>query len=123
MLPARRGVIAQRVARIVFGIPPAAPKDKQAAQVLAMFSDLALGHVDPARLNDNARSYFSPEVLADYRSSLAPLGPALGVRERAHEDRGGMVFHVYDVTFPGRQTTVTTYELPDGRLGQFLIVP
>jgi hypothetical protein len=84
---------------------------------------LAQGQVDPARLNANANSYFSPSVLTDYRNSLAPLGPPLGVRERSHEDRGGMVFHVYDVTFPGRTVTVTTYELPDGRLGQFLIVP
>jgi D-alanyl-D-alanine carboxypeptidase len=116
-------VIAQRVATIAFGIPAAAPADKQAAQVLTMLADLADGHVDPARLNDNARSYFSPAVIADYRTSLAPLGPPLGVRERSHEDRGGMVFHAYDVTFAGRNVTVTTYELPDGRLGQFLIVP
>jgi hypothetical protein len=34
-----------------------------------------------------------------------------------------MVFHVYDVTYPGRGVTITTYELPGGKLGQFLIVP
>ena len=116
-------VIAQQVARIAFGIPPSEPANKQSAQVLSILAGLAEGHIDPALLNANANSYFSPAVLADYRSSLAPLGPALGVRERAHEDRGGMVFHVYDVTYPGRGVTVTTYQLPDGRLGQFLIVP
>ena len=115
--------VAQQVARIAFGIPPSEPADKQAAQVLSILAGLAEGHIDPALLNANANSYFSPSVLADYRNSLAPLGPALGVRERSHEDRGGMVFHAYDVTYPGRNVTVTTYQLPDGRLGQFLIVP
>jgi hypothetical protein len=62
-------------------------------------------------------------VVTDYQSSLAPLGPPLGASERTHEDRGGMVFHVYEVTYAGRRVTVTTYELPDGRLDQFLIVP
>jgi hypothetical protein len=116
-------VIAQQVARIAFGIPAADPADKQAVQVLAILGDLAAGHIDMSWLNDNAKSYFSPQVLADYRASLAPLGPALGVREREHEARGGMVFHVYEATYPGRNVTVTTYELPDGRLGQFLIEP
>jgi hypothetical protein len=88
-----------------------------------MLADLAQGHVDMAQLNENAQSYFTPAVLADYRASLAPLGPPLGVREAAKEARGGMVFHAYSVTFPARSVMLTTYELPDGRLGQFLIVP
>jgi hypothetical protein len=33
------------------------------------------------------------------------------------------VFHAYDVTYPGRNVTVTTYELSDGKLDQLLIVP
>jgi hypothetical protein len=34
-----------------------------------------------------------------------------------------MVFHVYDVAYPGRMVRVTTYELPDGKLDQLLIEP
>jgi CubicO group peptidase (beta-lactamase class C family) len=116
-------VIAQQIVRIAFAIPPGDPGDKHVALMLSMLDGLAHGHVDTARLNENAASYFSPAVLADYRASLAPLGPALGVRERSHEDRGGMVFRVWEASFPARNVTITTYELPDGRLGQFLIVP
>jgi D-alanyl-D-alanine carboxypeptidase len=76
-----------------------------------------------SRLNANAQSYFSPSVLADYKASLAPLGDPLAVREVAKEPRGGMVFHAYSVTYPARAVNLTTYELPDGTLGQFLIVP
>jgi CubicO group peptidase (beta-lactamase class C family) len=116
-------IIAQQVAHIAFNINAAAPTDKNATLVLSMLDDLAHGHVDSARLNENAQSYFSPGVLADYRRSLAPLGQPLGVHERLHEDRGGMVFRVWNVSYPARDVTVTTYELPDGRLGQFLIEP
>jgi hypothetical protein len=62
-------------------------------------------------------------VLADYRSSLAPLGPVLSLHERSHQARGGMTFHSYDVAYAGRRLVVTTYELPDGRLDQLLIEP
>jgi CubicO group peptidase (beta-lactamase class C family) len=116
-------VIAQQIARIAFGINPGDPTDKHAALVLSMLNDLSHGHVDKERLNENAQSYFSPAVLEDYRASLAPLGLPLGLRERSHEDRGGMVFRVWNVSYPARDVTITTYELPDGRLGQFLIVP
>jgi CubicO group peptidase (beta-lactamase class C family) len=116
-------IIAQQIARIAFNINTAAPTDKDAALVLSMLDDLAHGHVDMARLNENAQSYFVPDVLADYRTSLAPLGQPLAVHERLHEDRGGMVFHIWTVSYPARDVTVTTYELPDGRLGQFLIEP
>jgi CubicO group peptidase (beta-lactamase class C family) len=117
------GVIARQIAPIAFGIPAVATDDKRVAAVLTMLSGLARGQVDGALLNEGARLYFSPQVTADYQSSLAPLGPPLDARERSHEDRGGMVYHVYDVTYAGRRVTVTTYELPDGRLDQFLIVP
>ena len=116
-------IIAQQVARIAFGINPASPSDKHAALVLSMLDDLSHGHVDMARLNANAQSYFSPAVVMDYRDSLAPLGPPLSVHERLHEDRGGMVFRIWTISYPARDVTVTTYELPDGRLGQFLIEP
>jgi D-alanyl-D-alanine carboxypeptidase len=116
-------VIADQVAEIAFGIAPAQPKDKGSALVLSMLDGLAHGRVDTSRLNANAQSYFSPAVVADYQTSLSKLGQPLGVHDRGHQDRGGMVFHGYEVTYAGRNVHVTTYELPDGRLDQLLIVP
>ena len=117
------GVIARQIENIVFGIPQAAPGDPAQAQLLRMLADLARGQIDTSRLNDNARFYFSRAVLADYRDSLAPLGAVVGLHERMHEARGGMVYHVYDVAYLTRRVVVTTYELPDGRLGQLLMEP
>jgi D-alanyl-D-alanine carboxypeptidase len=117
------GVIARQIEAIVFGIPPGAPADPAQAQLLGMLADLARGHIDMSRLNANAQFYFSPAVLADFHDSLAPLGPVISLHERAHEGRGGMVFHSYDVAYLTKRLVVTTYELPDGKLGQLLIQP
>jgi D-alanyl-D-alanine carboxypeptidase len=114
---------ARQIEAIVFGIPPGAPADPAQAQLLGMLADLARGHIDMSRLNANAQFYFSPAVLADFHDSLAPLGPVISLHERAHEGRGGMVFHSYDVAYLTKRLVVTTYELPDGKLGQLLIQP
>ncbi len=116
-------VIASQIAQIAFGIAPTAPHDPAAALVLKELRGLAEGHPDLTKMNANLRSYFSAPVLADYRASLSALGAPIRLRERSHEDRGGMVFHVYDVVYPGRDVTVTTYELPGGMLDQLLIEP
>jgi CubicO group peptidase (beta-lactamase class C family) len=117
------GVIARQIEALAFGIPRASPSDKSAAQLVRVLGDLADGHIDAAQLNANARFYFTPAVLADYSRSLSPLGPLIGVHERASEARGGMVFHIYDVEYLTRRVLVTTYALPDGRLDQVLVEP
>jgi CubicO group peptidase (beta-lactamase class C family) len=116
-------LIATAVSRVAFGIDPAATADPKIARIMAMCRSLADGLLDTALLNENALSYFTPAVRADYRASLHPLGPVLGVTELSSENRGGMVYHVYDVRYVARPVRITTYELPDGRLDQFLIVP
>jgi CubicO group peptidase (beta-lactamase class C family) len=116
-------LIAAAVSRVAFGIDASAGTDPKLARVRAICASLADGRIDPALLNANAQSYFTPSVLADYRASLHPLGTVLGVTEMSSENRGGMVFHEYDVKYVARPVRVTTYELPDGRLDQFLIVP
>ncbi len=116
-------VIGNQIARIAFGIAPAQPKDAASALVLSQLGLLAQGHIDASRMNANLQSYYSPAVIADYQASLSKLGAPLGLRERLHEDRGGMVYHIYEVTYPGRNVTVTTYEMPDGTLDQLLIEP
>jgi hypothetical protein len=94
------------------------------ARARAILIGLENGTLDRSRLTPLCNNYFTAEAIADYASSLKPLGEPLDVSQRVREPRGGMVFRAFRVEFPGgRQVTVTTYEEPDGRLEQYLVMP
>ncbi len=110
------------------------PKSAQAAvaetprtaEAKAMVTALAAGRFNPALFTDNARYYFSAPTRADYRSSLAPLGPLTKVEPlRGPRLRGGFVNRNYRLTFGKRELTLITYAEPGaaGRWEQFIISP
>jgi D-alanyl-D-alanine carboxypeptidase len=103
-------------------IPPD-PPDTVAPQLPAILSALAKGQIDRTLFTANCISYFSPEALADFQATLAPLGIVGSLTRTKTNLRGGMTFGLYRVTFTGGDTiTLDTYTLPDGRIEQFLIL-
>jgi D-alanyl-D-alanine carboxypeptidase len=114
--------IADRIMPIVLGIPAPAPT-RQEAQALAIFKGLADGHIERRLFTNYANAYFNQQTLDDFASSLKPLGPPLTFKETKSEARGGMMFRVFTATFPDRELRVTTYEMPDGKLEQYLVIP
>ena len=68
-------------------------------------------------------AYFTPEALADFASSLGPLGPAVSVTQSGQSLRGGMVFRRFAITAGGRNLGVTAFIMPDGKIEQFLVAP
>ena len=117
------GMIATAISRLAFNIDAAVKDDPKAAKILALCDGLAHGTLDRSAFNASANGYFTPAAIADYQSSLKRLGLPLSITERLHEQRGGMTFHVYTLKFAKRTVAVTTYEQPDGKLDQFLLVP
>jgi CubicO group peptidase (beta-lactamase class C family) len=111
--------IAHLAAPLVAGYPATAPE----AQALAIYRGLQKGTIDRSLLAPNLSDYFTPEALADFRSSLAPLGEPLSLRQSHEELRGGMTFRVFSIVYPGRKLELTTYTYPDGKLEQYLIAP
>ena len=71
----------------------------------------------------NANAYLSDEALADFKSSLAPLGQLERFEQTATRSRGGMTLRVYRAVFPGRVLRVWTYETADGKLEQYQVAP
>ena len=59
----------------------------------------------------------------DFAGSLGPLGEPATFVQTAQRLRGGMTARRFTVTFPGRKLTVSTYEMPDGKLEQYLVAP
>jgi CubicO group peptidase (beta-lactamase class C family) len=111
--------IARLAAPEVAGYPPAGAEK----QAIDLFHGLQQGRIDRSLLAPNLSDYFTPEALADFQSSLAPLGEPLSFRQTDTGLRGGMTFHEFEILYPGKRLTLTTYTYPDGKLEQYLIAP
>jgi D-alanyl-D-alanine carboxypeptidase len=79
--------------------------------------------VDRSLFTKYCNAYFNQQTIDDFAATLKPLGPPLSFKETKQEARGGMTFRVFTVTFPERELRVTTYEMPDGKLEQYLVMP
>jgi D-alanyl-D-alanine carboxypeptidase len=116
------GAIAGQISQILF-----ATEDAQAAsrtaQARAIFEGLQRGTVDRSLFTSNANAYFSQQALADFASSLGPLGAPSGLVQTRRSERGGMVYRSFRVSFPNRTLRAWTYEMPDGKLEQYQIAP
>lgn len=119
-------LLTGEIAGIVLPKGPAA-QDNEAARTedaQATVAGLLKGVADPARFTENGIAWFKPEVLKDYRTSLAPLGPLRKVElTRTPRLRGGFVNRVYILTFAKGKLTLSTYAEPGehGRWEQFMI--
>ena len=109
---------------IVLGIH--VPSASQAeAQGLAIFKGLQQGQIDRTLFTDNCNAYFDQQAIADFSSSLKPLGDPATFSQLREELRGGMTFRVFAVTFKDspQHLHVTTYTMPDSKLEQYLVIP
>jgi D-alanyl-D-alanine carboxypeptidase len=114
--------IANRVATLLFS-SGASDTQRAVEQARAIFAGLQKGEVDRSLFTSNMNAYFTSEALADFASSLGPLGPATSVTQTGQALRGGMVFRRFAISAGGRNLGVTAFVLPDGKIEQFLIAP
>lgn len=119
--------IAHDIAAVIL---PAAPADSaaaaQAKRARALFDELRRGMIDRSLLTKNANFYFSPQAIADFQASLAPLGQPTAFEPKGNPVlRGGFVIQAYTVTYPGRKLSISTFYEPgpNGRVEQFLVSP
>jgi CubicO group peptidase (beta-lactamase class C family) len=118
-----------RIARAITNIilPPAAQDAEQAAaaaRARTVFDQLRTGKLDRSLLTENANYYFTQQAIADFRSSLAPLGEPLSFEPSGKPVlRGGFVIQGYTVKYPGKTLDLSTFYEPgpNGRIEQFLI--
>ena len=116
------GVIAGKIAAMLIGLPPNESKQSldQARQI---FIGLQQGKIDRSLFTENCNAYFDAQALGDFESSLKPLGAPIEFRQTAKESRGGMTFRAYDVVFATTHVELTTYQMPDGKIEQFIVAP
>jgi CubicO group peptidase (beta-lactamase class C family) len=114
---------AQTIAHLAAPIVAVYPPTAEEQQALDLYHGLQQGKIDRSLLASNLNDYFTPEALADFAASLTPLGEPLTFKQTHTELRGGMTFRAFDIVYPGKHLTLTTYTYPDGKLEQYLIAP
>lgn len=97
------------------------PATGHVAEARAMFVALQRGEIDPARMSENGRSYFTPEALRDAAQGLRPLGPVRMFVSQSREERGGMTYRSYRATCARGEVLVSARVLPDGKYEQFMV--
>ncbi|HEX4155673.1 MAG TPA: serine hydrolase domain-containing protein [Acidobacteriaceae bacterium] len=102
---------------------PAEAADAFAPQLQTILTGLQQGKIDRSLFTPDCNDYFDRDALADFQSSLAPLGTITSVVRTRTNLRGGMTFSLYKVSFSGGTTVlVTIYLEPDGKIEQLLVV-
>ncbi|HEV8600861.1 MAG TPA: serine hydrolase domain-containing protein [Gemmatimonadales bacterium] len=114
------GQIAGRIAEILFAQVDSASR---AARELArrIYDGLAKAELDTTLFTDNAKAYFTREVIADYAASLGPLGAPTEFASTGESLRGGMTIRSYRIRAGRLVLSLTTMTLPDGKIEQYLI--
>lgn len=113
-------VIARNIAQKLL---ETASDPKQDALVERVVKDLAQGKIERSLFTANANAYFNAQALEDYSASLAPLGSLQGVKQNSQSLRGGMTYRNYTANYKGKPLTISIYEMPDGKIEQFIIRP
>jgi D-alanyl-D-alanine carboxypeptidase len=121
------GALGRKIAPLVLGGASdiAANAETAAAEkrALDIFTGLQDGKLDRSQLTAFCDAYFTREAVEDFASSLKPLGTPTSFKQASEGKRGGMTFRVFNAGFSGRQVRVTEYEMPDGKLEQYLVIP
>jgi CubicO group peptidase (beta-lactamase class C family) len=118
--------IAREIAKILLPPPPEAAATAPAtARARTLFDQLRSGRLNRSLLTENANYYFTEQAVADYRSSLGPLGEPASIEPNGEPSpRGGFMIQGYTIKYPGRTLNLSTfYEPASGRIEQFLVSP
>jgi len=103
-------------------VPPPAAPDTLSASLKTILTGMQSSHIDRSLFTDNCNAYFNADTLADFQSTLGPLGAITDVKRTRTNLRGGMTFGLYEVTFAnGTTLIVSTYLKPDGKIEQLLV--
>ena len=117
---AASGMIGRGIAPLLFETADAATTQKL-DQVRKIFEGLQRAQIDRTLFTSNANSYFTDQALQDFAGSLGPLGTPQEFTQTRQSLRGGMTERVYRIKFAQKTLRAWTYEMPDGKLEQYMV--
>jgi D-alanyl-D-alanine carboxypeptidase len=110
--------IALKIAALLFREADAGKQEDQSKEI---FAALQRGQINRALFTDNCNSYFTEQALKDFASGLGPLGTPTAFAQTARQDRGGMTFRLFEVSFPQKTVEVWERIMPDGKIEQYQV--
>jgi D-alanyl-D-alanine carboxypeptidase len=113
--------VSRQIARLLVAPEDKPAKAEEINQITGILNGLAKGKIEPALFTSNAQFYFNQTALADYRTSLEPLGKLLTVTRQRESLRGGMTHRVYQAKFEKKTVGLNVYLMPDGKYEQLLV--
>ncbi len=96
---------------------------QRAERARKIFEGLQRGAIDRSLFTEDANFYFSEQALKDFASSLGPLGAPEEFTQVSQSLRGGMTGRFYSVKLKDKTLSVSTYEMPDGKIEQYQVAP
>jgi D-alanyl-D-alanine carboxypeptidase len=123
--------IAKQIAPLLLASTPASTTAADPAttaaqafvpQLQTIIAGLQKGILDRSLFTADCNDYFDAPALADYQSSLTPLGAVKSATVGHASLRGGMTFSSFRVEFAEGTTLIfTAYLEPDGKIEQLLV--
>ncbi len=114
------GGIGRQVSALL--LKAATPQDPKAdALMRKVYDGLQQGKIDRSLFTDNCNAYFTEQALKDYADSLGPLGAPEAFTNSRISLRGGMTARIYEVKYPKKNLVIIIYQMPDGKIEQYLI--
>ena len=107
--------IADRIAYM------ALPQSGEDAHIRQVFEGLQAGKIDRADFTDNCNGYMTEATVADFKSTLGPLGEPATFSLVRTEQRGGMEYRGYRLRAGRKTLSLSVYVTKDGKIEQFLV--
>jgi D-alanyl-D-alanine carboxypeptidase len=91
------------------------------ARVRGLFQALQNGTVDRETFSATGNFYLTAAVLADFASSLRPLGPTRIITLEGESQRGGLTTRRWKILCRGARLEAIERTRPDGKIDEFMI--
>jgi len=112
------GTMIEAADRIAYMMLPQTGEDAHLRQV---FEGLQAGRIDRADFTDNCNGYMTEATVADFESTLGPLGEPETFSLTRTDQRGGMEYRGYRIRAGRKTLSLSVYVTKDGKIEQFLV--
>ena len=104
-------------------VKAATPQDPKADESMRkVYDGLQQGKIDRSLFTDNANAYFTDAGAEGLcRAALDRWARRSRSRQSRTSLRGGMTARIYEVKYPKKNLVIIIYQMPDGKIEQYLI--